>query len=75
MYEIEVLPTPALVDFKVGLDYPNYTKRIDEEVKNTGDITVPIGTKIEWQFSTRNTDKLSIKYHFMSGQIQVDVRV
>ncbi len=62
MYEIEVLPTPALVDFKVGLDYPNYTKRIDEEVKNTGDITVPIGTKIEWQFSTRNTDKLSIKY-------------
>ncbi|MFY8137029.1 MAG: DUF4175 family protein [Flavobacteriales bacterium] len=61
-YELEVMPVPALADFKASLKYPAYTKRVNEEVKNTGDLTVPVGTKISWEFLTKNTNKLSIKY-------------
>ena len=49
-YELEVMPVPALADFKAALKYPAYTKRVNEEVKNTGDLTVPVGTKISWEF-------------------------
>lgn len=61
-YEIEVLPVPALADFTLALNYPDYTKRVDEQVKNTGDVTVPAGTKINWEFATKNTNTLFIRF-------------
>jgi len=61
-YELKVLPTPQLVDFSVALSYPSYIKRTNENIANTGDLTVPAGTKINWSFTTKNTDKLSIRF-------------
>lgn len=61
-YEIEVLPVPALADFSVTLNYPAYTRRTNEKIRNTGDVTVPAGTRIHWEFATKNTDKLSIRF-------------
>lgn len=61
-YTIDVLPSPALVDFEIAIDYPGYTKRIDETVKNTGDVTIPVGSKLNWTFSTRNAQRLSVVY-------------
>ena len=33
-----------------------YLKKQNKELENTGDITVPQGTKVKWFFSTENTD-------------------
>jgi hypothetical protein len=60
-YELEVLPKPVLINFSLTLDYPLYTGLTDEMVKNTGDITVPEGTKIAWDFRTGNTDQLTVR--------------
>lgn len=57
-YSIEVIPTPRLVDFSVDLAYPSYTKRTNETLRNTGDLLVPVGTKINWHFSGQNTNQL-----------------
>lgn len=57
-YTLRALPVPALVQFAVTLDYPAYTGRKDEEVRNTGDFTLPQGTKVRWQFDTRHTQVL-----------------
>ena len=57
-YALEVLPKPVLVNFEVVLDYPGYTGRMDEALKNTGDLTVPQGTEIRWEFNARNTSFL-----------------
>jgi hypothetical protein len=59
-YELRVIPAPRLVDFHVNLDYPDYLRRVDETISNTGDLLVPQGTKINWNFSTRNTDYLNM---------------
>ncbi len=59
---IEVLAMPSLIDFSVGLKYPSYTGRINETVKNTGDLTIPQGTAVQWEFFTRNTNRLSVRY-------------
>ncbi len=57
-YKINVLPNPSIKGFEVALDYPSYTGRKDEILKNIGDVVVPQGTKIRWTFTTENTDNI-----------------
>ncbi|HRS53093.1 MAG TPA: hypothetical protein P5250_00105 [Bacteroidales bacterium] len=60
-YEITVLPRPIILDFVVELSYPVYTGKINETLKNTGDFVVPAGTKILWNFFTKDTRELILK--------------
>ncbi len=59
-YQLQVTKVPALVDFQMLLDYPSYTKKADETVKNTGNATIPEGTKITWLLKTRETNKVEL---------------
>jgi hypothetical protein len=54
-YDLEVLPNPIVLNFDVELQYPKYTKKKNEFLKNTGDLVVPCGTTIAWKFNTRAT--------------------
>lgn len=54
-YTLEVLPNPIVLNFDVELNYPKYTGRKNETLKNTGDLVVPAGTQITWKFNTRAT--------------------
>jgi hypothetical protein len=73
-YEIKVIPTPRLVDFSVNLQYPSYTKRTNETIRNTGDLLVPAGTRINWEFRGQNTERLNILFsdslYTLDGQDQ-----
>ena len=42
-YTLEVLPNPIVLNFDVELNYPKYTGRKNETLKNTGDLVVPAG--------------------------------
>lgn len=57
-YAIEVLPKPMIVNFDVQLDYPAYTGKKDESVKNLGDLNIPIGTKVRWELHAKSTDEI-----------------
>ena len=57
-YTLKVLPKPLLLNFGIKLDYPSYTGKQDETIDNNGDLIVPQGTKISWEFNTRDADKL-----------------
>lgn len=59
-YVLHVIPKPSLLDFDVSLQYPSYTGKQDEVMKNTGDLLVPEGTRIQWIFRTENADKLEM---------------
>lgn len=61
-YTLETLPTPLLLNFSLSLDYPAYTKLKDEQIHNTGDITVPAGTAASWTFETRNTKRFNVQF-------------
>ena len=56
--ELDVLLKPNLSSFSLNLDYPGYIGRKDETVNNIGDMVVPGGTKLTWNFETQNTDKI-----------------
>ncbi len=60
-YKLEVLPKPVISSFEVKCDYPAYTGRLDETIRNTGDLSVPQGTKLAWRFSTGNTSEIKIR--------------
>ncbi len=60
-YELEVVSRPSLTQFAIRLDYPNYTGKPDEVLKNTGNLLVPAGTEVRWQFTADDTDSLILK--------------
>lgn len=62
-YTLEVVPNPLVVSFGVDLDYPEYVGKKDESLKNTGDLILPVGTKIKWKFSTQNTSSMKIRFN------------
>lgn len=61
-YELEVLPTPSVVHFDVNLSYPDYLNRKDEVKNNVGNLQIPEGTRVEWTFSTENTETLFLAF-------------
>lgn len=54
-YEINILKKPEIIGYNIKLDYPEYIEKEDEEVKNNGDLIVPRGTNVKWNFKTKNT--------------------
>ena len=57
-YELKVIPNPVILNFEVDIDYPEYTNRIDQTIKNTGDLIIPEGTRVKWKFKTTNTNEV-----------------
>ncbi len=70
LYTIEVLPKPMIVNFEVSLDYPAYTNKKDEAIKNIGDLNIPIGTKVRWELNARSTNVIS--FGFTGKQVVAD---
>ncbi|MCC7029063.1 MAG: hypothetical protein IT257_02075, partial [Chitinophagaceae bacterium] len=57
-FMIKTLQKPVIKQFKVSVDYPDYTGRKDETLDNIGDIIAPQGTTLRWVFSTEHTDQM-----------------
>jgi hypothetical protein len=62
-YELKALPNPILLDFEITLTYPKYLNKKDEIVNNTGDMIIPAGTKVVWNFKTQNTNELRLNFN------------
>lgn len=60
-YKLNVIRTPSLLNFEMSLDYPSYTGKQDEILKSTGNASVPEGTKVTWNVTTKNTDNVQLK--------------
>lgn len=59
-YRLNALKTPSIQNFKLVLDYPNYTNRKSETLKSTGNATFPEGTKVSWQIEGRATENIRL---------------
>jgi hypothetical protein len=57
-YEIEIVNRPSLAFFDVNLNYPNYLNKPNQSMKNVGNLTVPEGTAIDWDFNVTDTDSI-----------------
>ncbi len=57
-YKIKVLESPVILDFTLTANIPAYTGEKNIEIKNNGNITVPAGSHLKWNFYTSETDSL-----------------
>jgi len=71
-YSLNVVKTPSLVAFEMVLDYPGYTGKRDEVLKSTGNATIPEGTRVRWNVTTKNTDLVALKTKDTTYQFTVD---
>ncbi|GAA4351304.1 ATPase [Hymenobacter saemangeumensis] len=61
-YRLTVLERPDLRDFKVQITYPAYTGKRSETIENGGNLTVPEGSTVRWEFATAATDELALVF-------------
>ena len=61
-YDVTVVERPNLKNFSVLLNYPDYLRKKDERLDNVGNLQVPEGTEVSWQFSTLAADSVSISF-------------
>ncbi|MFC5270947.1 hypothetical protein [Adhaeribacter terreus] len=61
-YALELLARPNLKDFKVVINYPTYLKKASETVENSGNLTVPEGSLLTWNFDADETEKLTLAF-------------
>jgi len=61
-YRLTVLERPNLRDFKVNVTYPAYTGKAAETIENGGNLTVPEGSTVRWEFATAATEELSLVF-------------
>ena len=71
-HSITVVDRPNLKNFSVSLDYPDYLQKKDESLENVGNLQVPEGTEVFWQFSTLAADSVSIVFADGEEQHQLD---
>ena len=61
-FELELISRPNLLSFDVALNYPSYLKKSNESFYNVGNLVVPEGTTVEWNFRAANTDSLYLLF-------------
>ena len=61
-YTLRTIPDPLLLDFSMALEYPGYLGRPNGTASNTGDLTVPAGTRITWSVNARSADALDMAF-------------
>ena len=58
-YQVKVIKTPTINNISLGLIYPNYLNRQNEQIDNCGNISVPEGTKVTWTVDATQTDSIA----------------
>ncbi|MDH3795493.1 MAG: hypothetical protein OER83_01325, partial [Flavobacteriaceae bacterium] len=71
-YRLNALKTPGITDFSVQLDYPAYTGKRSDVLRNTGNATIPEGTKVAWSVSSENADNVHLITNDSSWAFQKD---
>ncbi|WP_400192774.1 DUF4175 family protein [Hymenobacter sp. B81] len=62
-YQLRVLERPNLRDFAVRAEYPAYLRRAAETLPaGEGNLTVPEGTRLTWQFRTAATEEVKLQF-------------
>ncbi len=82
-YELKTIPNPVIQNFEVELDFPQYTNKQDQTLRNTGDLIVPEGTLVRWKFKTASTKEVRITMgdsvlrldETLAGQFELQKRV
>ena len=61
-YSLEIVERPSIQLFSISLDFPEYLKRDNETLQNSGNMLIPEGTSVNWQFQTNSAEELRLNF-------------
>jgi hypothetical protein len=70
-YEIQVFPKPTILGFDVEIKYPGYINKPSEKIENVGDLTIPEGAEVTWNFFTKDVTMLKLRF----GDKKINLKV
>ena len=77
-FYLQSIKKPSILQFNTSLNYPTYTNKKDEVLSNIGDLIIPEGTIVRWDFEFKNTDSLyfiyednSEKYYVINDSVSI----
>jgi hypothetical protein len=59
-YNLQLLPKPGITQFKTTITPPAYTGLQSQVLDNIGDLQIPNGTNVEWNFSGIDIDSVFV---------------
>ncbi len=62
-YKVSLIDRPAVLSFNVNLTYPAYLNKPSEQLANVGNLLVPQGTIVNWEFAADHTDSLLLSFN------------
>ncbi len=71
---LAVIKKPGIISFDIGLDYPAYTGRKDDNLNNIGDLVVPEGTQLTWDIQAAHTDAMDAKFEGQTTKAEAERR-
>lgn len=71
-YRVKVIPLPIIFDFYLDVDVPAYTRMEDFTLENTGNLTIPAGSKIKWLIKTAFVDSLQLRLAYDTLTLRQD---
>lgn len=71
-YTLDVRKKPRLGSFNVMIHPPAYTGIRPTEIENIGDLNIPEGSQVHWDFTTQSVDALTMQYNDKSYPLQQD---
>lgn len=72
LYEVSVLNSPVIIDYKMEIEFPDYLQGIENFQENLLSQSVPFGSKIKWVFHTEFVDTLIFIIDSIKEKIPVD---
>lgn len=61
-FNVTALRKPIIEELTIEAAYPAHTGKKNETFTNSGDLTVPEGTLLKWNVSTRNMEQLGVGF-------------
>lgn len=68
-YQLRVIPKPGIIDFKIIVNYPDYTNNQNDTIKNNGNLSLAEGSEINWLFHTKDAESIEFIINDSSGTI------
>jgi len=61
-YKLNLIARPNLTNFFVEVTYPAYLRKPVETIRNTGNLSLPEGSTVQWNFEASATDALTLAF-------------
>jgi len=71
-FELSIVERPSIGLFNIDINYPSYLNKASELIQNSGNMTIPEGSTVTWEFETNSTNNLYLNFKALKSTENVE---